>query len=544
MNGQSRIALGATVVAVCGLLTSAAPAQPQGLDGYQVLKVAITDAAERQVLIALDESCAEMEIWSHDLGGETIEVRVSPDAKVALDEEGFSYEVEIEDLQQLYDELFGGERDGDFFDDYRTYDEHVAFMEELVATYPKLATMINLGESVRGLPQWAIRITGPGRKKPGVLYHGGQHGNEIMGPPMIAYTARHLLTNYDTDPEVKALVDSVEWFLLPIMNPDGYPRSRGNANGYDLNRNWGGPGSRENPFSQPETANLRDFHRAHPNVRAYVDLHTSGRMIMWPWGHTENYCRDTWTYDLLGDEIAELIRQSRGSRYDRRGPIYSTIYPVSGGSNDYTYGVLDVWAFTYELGYSHSMPPQEILPTCKEILPTLLFLSNWVSDCNENGVPDATDIANGTSKDCNSNGVPDECESQNDCDNNRVLDICDFVETPDCNGNAIPDACDIAAGRSRDNNGNGVPDECDAFCDRVTKLRAKCKSRKHKIKAVVKTNLPYRADLKLSLDKVDGQWVRIINDGKGKAKWKKASPGEHKLRVDVCPHIRAKATCE
>ena len=28
--------------------------------------------------------------------------------------------------------------------------------------------------------------------------------------------------------------------------------------------------------------------------------------------------------------------------------------------------------------------------------------------------------------------------------------------------NLVPDACDIAAGSSADNNGNGIPDECEA----------------------------------------------------------------------------------
>ncbi len=32
-------------------------------------------------------------------------------------------------------------------------------------------------------------------------------------------------------------------------------------------------------------------------------------------------------------------------------------------------------------------------------------------DCNSNGVPDATDIADGTSLDCNTNGIPDECDT-------------------------------------------------------------------------------------------------------------------------------------
>ena len=40
-------------------------------------------------------------------------------------------------------------------------------------------------------------------------------------------------------------------------------------------------------------------------------------------------------------------------------------------------------------------------------------------DCNENGVTDAIDIANGTSQDCNKNGIPDECDIADgggDCD--------------------------------------------------------------------------------------------------------------------------------
>ncbi len=68
-------------------------------------------------------------------------------------------------------------------------------------------------------------------------------------------------------------------------------------------------------------------------------------------------------------------------------------------------------------------------------------------DCNGNEVPDADDIAGGSSPDCNGNGTPDECETQ------------------DCNGNAIPDNCDIASGTSPDANNNGIPDECDGLGD-------------------------------------------------------------------------------
>jgi len=56
------------------------------------------------------------------------------------------------------------------------------------------------------------------------------------------------------------------------------------------------------------------------------------------------------------------------------------------------------------------------------------------ADCNQNGFPDACDIAEGASEDCNGNGIPDEC--------------------------------DIAQGGSVDQNGNGVPDECDPNFER------------------------------------------------------------------------------
>ncbi|MCH8880447.1 MAG: VCBS repeat-containing protein [Planctomycetes bacterium] len=71
------------------------------------------------------------------------------------------------------------------------------------------------------------------------------------------------------------------------------------------------------------------------------------------------------------------------------------------------------------------------------------FLRIDLNDCNNNGIDDDQDIAEGTSADCNGNEVPDECE--------------------DCNENGQADSCDIDDGTSEDCNGNGVPDECEDF---------------------------------------------------------------------------------
>jgi hypothetical protein len=105
-------------------------------------------------------------------------------------------------------------------------------------------------------------------------------------------------------------------------------------------------------------------------------------------------------------------------------------------------------------------------------------------DCNGNGVPDSCDIEFGTSGDCDLNGLPDECEpdcDENgqpdrcdpDCNDDGIPDACDVDCNdngtpdgcePDCNQNGVADECDLDAGTSIDCNDNGVPDECDAGC--------------------------------------------------------------------------------
>ncbi len=95
-------------------------------------------------------------------------------------------------------------------------------------------------------------------------------------------------------------------------------------------------------------------------------------------------------------------------------------------------------------------------------------------ECNDTGAPDECDIADGTSLDCNLNGIPDECET--DCNNNSIPDDCEIADgtgfdctsngildecEPDCNRTGTADSCDIKDGTSLDDNRNGVPDDCE-----------------------------------------------------------------------------------
>jgi hypothetical protein len=81
-------------------------------------------------------------------------------------------------------------------------------------------------------------------------------------------------------------------------------------------------------------------------------------------------------------------------------------------------------------------------------------------DCNGDGVPDAHEIAEGAA-DCDGNKVPDGCETFADCDADGVGDACAIRQglVEDCDGNGIPDTCDIDSGAG-DSDSDGVLDAC------------------------------------------------------------------------------------
>jgi hypothetical protein len=61
------------------------------------------------------------------------------------------------------------------------------------------------------------------------------------------------------------------------------------------------------------------------------------------------------------------------------------------------------------------------------------FLVEYRRDCNDNGIPDSDELADGTAEDCNGNGFPDECDiargSSTDCNNNDIPDECEIGRT-------------------------------------------------------------------------------------------------------------------
>jgi murein tripeptide amidase MpaA len=61
-----------------------------------------------------------------------------------------------------------------------------------------------------------------GVSKPSIWIDGGIHAREWLSPAVMAYFIGRLTRDYASDTRIRRLVDSVDWYLMPVINADGY----------------------------------------------------------------------------------------------------------------------------------------------------------------------------------------------------------------------------------------------------------------------------------------------------------------------------------
>ncbi|MFK7883775.1 MAG: M14 family zinc carboxypeptidase [Phycisphaerales bacterium] len=305
--------------------------------------------------------------------------------------------------------------DVDWWADYKPLDAIYAKMDEMRARRPDLVEVFEFGRSHEDRPLRAMRITAPASVdapcRPAVLFNTLTHAREWVPPMANMFVAETLIADYDTDPYIRDLVDRVEWVFVPVLNPDGYEHSWtefrfwrknrrdaetlfGRQVGVDLNRNYsfewglnrGSSGARTSdtyrgpePFSEPETAAFRDLAVSMPQLRIHNDMHSYSELILFSWGYTGELTSDQPMLQAVGEEMRDRIAAYRGIYYEV-GPVFSTIYPVSGGANDWFYGQLGVGSYTYEIGQRFDETASEMRQLVVETLPASLFHGEYVAD--------------------------------------------------------------------------------------------------------------------------------------------------------------------
>ncbi|KAK9763016.1 hypothetical protein K7432_010699 [Basidiobolus ranarum] len=167
------------------------------------------------------------DVWKNSQEG--LHVRVAPEELELL--KRFNYEVLIEDVQSEIDHEASeqrrvqlSKRAADWHASYHTYAEIVEWLKTLASSNPSLVNLVpSIGKSIEGRDIPAIRITSnTGGQKKQFWFQGLQHAREWISGASMQYLADTLVTGYASDSSIKSLLDTYEFIIIPVSNPDGY----------------------------------------------------------------------------------------------------------------------------------------------------------------------------------------------------------------------------------------------------------------------------------------------------------------------------------
>ncbi|XP_057694558.1 carboxypeptidase D [Corythoichthys intestinalis] len=139
------------------------------------------------------------------------------------------------------------------YDKYYNYVDLTERLQSYAQKYAHIANLSSIGQSVQGRELWVMRITkdphieAPG--KPKFKYIGNMHGDETVSRQVLVYLVEYLLTKYEEETRIAALVNTTDIYIMPSMNPDGFEvskegecsgqrKGRNNAKNKDLNRSF------------------------------------------------------------------------------------------------------------------------------------------------------------------------------------------------------------------------------------------------------------------------------------------------------------------
>lgn len=321
---------------------------------------------------------------------------------------------------------------------FHSYQETLSEFTNLAAANPSLASLVNLGQSYEGRQIFALKITrDPTVNDPGkadVLITGCHHAREWISVEPPIYFARQLIEGYSTDDFAKYVVDHLQIWIVPIVNPDGLTYSQDSRNdqldvvrlwrknrrpisvpgciggtGVDLNRNYGYQwrlqGDAPCPFYHDDFGASDDtgdeiYRGPEPNselevkalnaltgdpvrnFRARIDYHNFGELVLYPWGYQAAPSSDEGTVSALAQQLSDSML-ARGRRFYRPQRAIQ-LYASTGLGTDYAYGVNNVpVSITIELRPTcceFNVSESEIAPINQENWEGAKVLLNWAAN--------------------------------------------------------------------------------------------------------------------------------------------------------------------
>jgi murein tripeptide amidase MpaA len=392
-----------SLTAVFAVVCHIATAAYVDYKGDTVLRVNVNSEDQLKKITTLDQ---QYDIW-HEARhvGDHADVHV-PKAKVKefhawLQSGDYDFRVMVADVGRLIhdqrEEIARRPRDPKALDRYRTLSEVEEYMFETAAAFPDLVEVTQIAESYEGRPIYVMKISTGGADKPVFWADSGIHSREWVAPATTLYYIDQLVNGYGEDAEITEMLNSYDFYILPVFNVDGYeytwsddrlwrktrsPNSGSACVGTDPNRNWdfmwntvnaGGPCTQTFPgdaaFSEVEVRGVAAF-MGNLDIKVVLAIHAYGQMYLMPWGYTSEPNPDFDEQKQLCDDANLALRAVHGQVY-RCDSLQPLVGPNSGGSIDYTYGALEIkYSYGVELRdtgtYGFILPENQIIPTAEE----------------------------------------------------------------------------------------------------------------------------------------------------------------------------------
>jgi hypothetical protein len=366
-------------------------------DGYKVIRVYPQNDAQLEYLAEM-RAKSHYDFWT-DIRRDFVDIMVTPVQSYVLKAQlmlkGMRSEVFIEDVQDLMEQTRPAKKaEGKLnLEKYNRLAAIHGWLDELAAANPDWVSVENAGQSYLGNDMKILRLNS--NNSPHKFWiDSGIHAREWISPATVLYIIDQLVNNYEAN---KELVDSYDWYILPLHNPDGYEYShtddrlwRGTLTdhgsfwgclGADPNRNWdfhwmdvgasddkcseiyAGP----EPFSEKCCSTIRDYVanlNADGSVLAYFTYHSYSQLWMSPWGWTSALPPTYDDLERVGVAGMNALMDVYGTEYEF-GTSTNVIYAASGASDDYAYGVHNIpFVYTIELRdqgrYGFLLPESQI----------------------------------------------------------------------------------------------------------------------------------------------------------------------------------------
>jgi carboxypeptidase A2 len=390
-------------------------------ESYKVYSVLPSDEVQLKLLNNIYTGSAEqfqIDFWLAPRAvGTPIDVMVPPGEQAGFESflrvAGIKSAVTVENVQKLIDvednsirqEMFKAAKSSNFdFANYHSFDEINGYINSLPGAFPDIASTFKVGTSYESREMIGIKIGKAGTSKKAIWIDAGIHAREWLAPSTALFIINELTSKYATDSKIKQYVDSLDWYILPSANPDGYEYTRSTERmwrktrskqkcsilqccyGVDPNRNFpyhfGGSGTSSNAcsdifrgtsaLSEPETKALSEAVLAHKDqIKAYLTLHTYGQWWLVPFGYIDPpvYPPDYNELLKVAQDGAAALKAVHGTTFTV-GNSDALLYAAAGASDDWAKGEVGTkFSYTMELRPSNTNPSGFVQPA-SQIIPT------------------------------------------------------------------------------------------------------------------------------------------------------------------------------